>query len=158
MFFLWLVKSSKNLVNNRLADHLKKWGLFSDFQFGFWSSCSNANLLIVVYVRIARAFNRFGATWALALDISKAFNRLWHTGLLHKLNMLHSIFIVKTIFVSSSNENGFVNILRERESILIIVCFTKESKHCNKKVYICIFFTLWKCFISINHILNKIYE
>ena len=35
--------------------------------------------------RIARAFTRSGATRAVALDISKAFNRVWHAGLLHKL-------------------------------------------------------------------------
>ena len=34
---------------------------------------------------IAKAFNRFGATRAAALDISKAFNRVWHAGLPHKL-------------------------------------------------------------------------
>ena len=35
--------------------------------------------------RIARAFNWSGATQAVALDISKAFDRVWHAGLLHKL-------------------------------------------------------------------------
>ena len=35
--------------------------------------------------RIARAFNRSGATCAVALDISKAFDRVFHGGLLHKL-------------------------------------------------------------------------
>ena len=35
--------------------------------------------------RIAGAFNRSGATRAVALDISKAFDRVWHAGLLHKL-------------------------------------------------------------------------
>ena len=34
--------------------------------------------------RIARAFNRSGATQAVALDISKAFDRVWHASLLHK--------------------------------------------------------------------------
>ena len=35
--------------------------------------------------RTARAFNRSGATQAVALDISKAFDKVWHAGLLHKL-------------------------------------------------------------------------
>ena len=72
-------------VNNRIFDHLENCGLFSDFQYGFRSSRSTADLLTVVSDRIARAFNRSGATRAVALDISKAFNRVWHAGLLHKL-------------------------------------------------------------------------
>ena len=39
----------------------------------------------VVSNRIARAFNRSGATRAVALDISKAFDRVWHACLLQKL-------------------------------------------------------------------------
>ena len=35
--------------------------------------------------RIARAFKMSGATQAVALDICKAFDRVWHAGLLHKL-------------------------------------------------------------------------
>ena len=35
--------------------------------------------------RNARAFNRSGANRAVALDISKDFDRVWHTGLHHKL-------------------------------------------------------------------------
>ena len=58
---------------------------FSDFQYGFRSSRSTADLLTVVSDRIARAFNRSGATRAVALDISKAFDRVWHADLLHKL-------------------------------------------------------------------------
>ena len=43
------------------------------------------DLLAIVSDRIARAFNRSGATQAVALDISKAFDRVWHAGLFHKL-------------------------------------------------------------------------
>ena len=41
-------------------------------------------IFLVVSDIIARAFNRSGATQAVALDIYKAFDRVWHTGLLHK--------------------------------------------------------------------------
>ena len=58
---------------------------FSDFLYGFRSSLSTADLLTSVSDGIARAFNRSGATRAVALDISKAFDRVWHAGLLHKL-------------------------------------------------------------------------
>ena len=78
-------KVFEKLVNNRIVGHLEKCGLFSDFQYGFRSSRSTADLLSVVSDRIARAFNRSGATRAVALDISKAFDRVWHAGLLHKL-------------------------------------------------------------------------
>ena len=55
--------------------------------------------------RIARAFNRSGATRAVALDISKAFNRVCHAGLLHKLNsygILGQIFGLISSFLSNS--------------------------------------------------------
>ena len=72
-------------VNNRVVDHLEKCGLSSDFQYGFRSSRSTADLLTVVSGRIARVFSRSGATRAIALDTSKAFDRVCHVGLLHKL-------------------------------------------------------------------------
>ena len=80
-------KVFEKLVNNSTVDQLENCGLFSDFQYGFRSSRSTTDLLTVVSDRIARAFNRSGATRAVALDISKAFDRVWHAGLLHKLNM-----------------------------------------------------------------------
>ena len=73
------------LVNYRIVDCLEKCDLFSDFQYGFGSSRSTAVPLKVVSNRIARAFNRSGATRPVVLDISKAFDRVWHAGLYQKL-------------------------------------------------------------------------
>ena len=69
-------KVFEKLVNNRIVDPLEKYGLFSDFQYGFRSSQSTADLQRVVSDRIPRAFNRSGDTRAVALDISKAFDRV----------------------------------------------------------------------------------
>ena len=49
-------KVFEKLVNNRIVDHLEICGLFSDFQYGFRSSRSTADLLTVVSDRTARAF------------------------------------------------------------------------------------------------------
>ena len=78
-------KVFEKLVNNRIVDHLEKCGLFSDFQYGFRSSQSTADLLKVLSDRIARVFDSSGATRTMALDISKAFGRVGHAGFLHKL-------------------------------------------------------------------------
>ena len=42
--------------------------------------------------RIARAFNRSGATRAVAIYISKASVRVWHAGLVHKLKACVLLF------------------------------------------------------------------
>ena len=47
-------KVFEKLVNNRIVDHLEKCVLFSDFQYGFRSSRSTADLLTIVSDRIAR--------------------------------------------------------------------------------------------------------
>ena len=73
-----------NEVNNSIAYHLEKYGLFSDFQYGFRSSQSTADLTVKPD-RIARAFNRSGTIRAVVLDISKTFDRVCLAGLLHKL-------------------------------------------------------------------------
>ena len=78
-------KIFEKLLNNRIFDYLENCSLFSDFQYGFRSSRSTADLLTVASDRIARAFNRSWDTRAVTLDISKAFDRVWHVGLLHKL-------------------------------------------------------------------------
>ena len=64
------VLSLVSKVFEKLVDHLEKCGLFSDFQDGFRSSRPTGDLQTVVSHRIARAFNRSGATRAVALDIS----------------------------------------------------------------------------------------
>ena len=68
-------KVFKKLVSNRIVDHLEKCSLFSDVHYGFRSFRSTADLLTVMSGRIGRAFNRPGATRAVAHDIFQAFDR-----------------------------------------------------------------------------------
>ena len=64
---------------------------------------------------IARAFNRSWATQAVTLDILKAFDRVWHAGLLHKLK---SYGISGQIFdrISSFLSNGWFRVVLDGKS------------------------------------------
>ena len=61
-------------------------------------------LRTVVSDRVTRTFNRSGANRAVAFDISKAFDRVWHACLLHKLKSCGiSVQIFGFIFSFLSN-------------------------------------------------------
>ena len=80
---------------------------FFDSQYGFRSSWSTADLLTVVSDRIAGAFNRSGAIWAVALDISKDFDSVWHAGLLHKFKSYGISGQIFGLFIIFVVINGF---------------------------------------------------
>ena len=85
---------------------------FSDFQYSFRSSRSTADLFTVVSDRNARGFNESGATRAVALDISKAFHRVWHAGLLHILKpygISGQIFGLTSSFLSNTRLRVVLN-------------------------------------------------
>ena len=105
----------EKLVNNRIVDHLEKCGLFPDFQYGFSYSSSTADLLTVASDRIAITFNGSGATRAVALDLSKAFDKVLHAGLLHKLK---SFGISSQIFdlISSFLSNRWLQVVLDGKS------------------------------------------
>ena len=97
-------KVFEKLVSNMIVDYPEKCDLFSDFQYGFRSCRSTADLLTVVSDSIARAFKRSGATRAVALDRVKVFDRVWHAGLLYKLKsygILGQIFGLISSFLSN---------------------------------------------------------
>ena len=81
-------KIFEKLVNNRHVDHIEKCGLFSDFQYGFRSSRLSASF---VSDRITRAFSGCGATYAVVLGTSKAFESVGHLCLLHKVKSSQGI-------------------------------------------------------------------
>ena len=118
-------KVFEKLVNNKIFDHLDKCDLFSYFQYDF-SSRSTADLLTVVSNRIARTFNRSGATQAVVLDISKAFDRVWHAGLLHKLT---SYGISGQIFgvISSFLSNSWLQVALDGNNIQLMLEFLKAQ-------------------------------
>ncbi len=61
------------------------FNLLSDHQYGFRKGRSAGDLLAFLSDSCSSSLSRFGETFAVALDISKAFVRVWHKALLSKL-------------------------------------------------------------------------
>ncbi len=81
-----LSKAFETILNRKFLKHLSSFSLLSDHQYGFRKRCCTGDLLAFLSDFWSSSFSRFSETFAVALDISKAFDRVWHTALLSKLS------------------------------------------------------------------------
>ena len=74
-------------VFDEIYDHLSIHGLLTDKQSGFRPGDSTVNQLISITHQIYKAFDEVPSkeTRAVFLDLLKAFDRVWHEGLIYKL-------------------------------------------------------------------------
>ena len=76
-------KIFERILNDQIWKHLEAFKLLSDVQFGFRHQRSSADLLALLTEHISKVLDKRGESRSVALDISKAFDRVWHGGLLH---------------------------------------------------------------------------
>ncbi|GBP08248.1 RNA-directed DNA polymerase from mobile element jockey [Eumeta japonica] len=94
-----LAKLFERVLKTRLSNHLFGKGLIIDEQFGFRPahSCPQQVLRPVEYVM--EGFKTKQKTVSVFFDVAKAFDRVWHAGLVHKLYSLEVpdrlIFIIQ---------------------------------------------------------------
>ncbi len=79
-----LSKVFGSFLNRKILKHLSTSNLPSDRQYGFRKECSTVDLAFLTN-SWSSSLDCFGETFAVALDISKAFDRVWHKALLSKL-------------------------------------------------------------------------
>ena len=78
-------KAFESILNKMILKHLSAHNLLSDRQYGFRKGRSTGDLLAFLTESWSSSFRNFGETFAVALDISKAFDRVWHKSLISKL-------------------------------------------------------------------------
>ena len=76
-------KVFETLLNT--SQHLESNNLLSDHQYGFRKARSTGDLLSHLTHTWSSSLRNFGESFVAALDISKAFDRVWHKALLAKL-------------------------------------------------------------------------
>ena len=80
-----IAKVFESILNSHFLNHLEKNLLLSDHQYGFRKARSTGDLLSYLTHRWSSSLRDFGESFVVALDISKAFDRVWHKALLAKL-------------------------------------------------------------------------
>nr|CAI5837953.1 unnamed protein product [Callosobruchus analis] len=78
-------KVMETVINTQVLNHMDNNNIIHDRQYGFRKHRSTGDLLAYVTNMWNRAIENHGESRAVELDISKAFDRVWHLGLLAKL-------------------------------------------------------------------------
>ena len=86
-----LDKVFERLVFKHLFNHLRDNNILKSFQSGFIPGDSTTNQLTFLYNTFCQALDAGKEVRAVFCDISKAFDRVWHAGLLQNLNQLESL-------------------------------------------------------------------
>ena len=80
-----VAKVFETLLNSHFIKHLESNNLLSDHQYGFRKARFTGDLLSYLTHTLSPSLWNFGESFVVALDISKAFDRVWHKALLVKL-------------------------------------------------------------------------
>ncbi|KZR98229.1 putative Pol protein, partial [Daphnia magna] len=80
-----LCKVLERIMNNRLKWYAEKNRLLPKFQTGFRNGCTTTDNLIRLESAINNGFNENKSTTAVFLDIEKAYDSTWITGLIYKI-------------------------------------------------------------------------
>jgi hypothetical protein len=83
-----MAKLLEKLILKRLNPIISKYQLIPPHQFGFRSKHSTIDQVHRITEVIEKALEEQKVCSALFLDVSQAFDRVWHDGLLHKLRSL----------------------------------------------------------------------
>lgn len=93
-----LGKILEKLIYSRLIDHIEDKQLLPDFQFGFRKGHSTIHQAMRIKQFIASNKRRKWSTGMVFLDVEKAFDSIWHDGLIYKLIKLKlPTFLIRMI-------------------------------------------------------------
>lgn len=106
-----LSKVFEKIVYRKLNNYIIEHNIIPNFQFGFQKLHSTTHALFKFHHEITKNLNEKRCTAVCSLDIEKAFDKVWHPGLLYKLQKINvPLFIIKIIQSYLLNRSFFVKI------------------------------------------------
>ncbi len=112
-------KVMERIMFKNIYNHLHMNQLIYDKQSGFLPGHSTVYQLIDIYNQICQSFNARQTTCMVFCDISKAFDRVWHKGLIFKL---------KQNGINGNILDWIEDYLTSRKQSVSIRCSTSETK------------------------------
>ena len=112
-------KILEKIVFDKVYSYLNENNLLSKNQSGFRPGDSTIYQLLSITSDIFESFEKHDETRALFLDISKAFDKVWHEGLIFKL---------KSNGISGNLLSFFSNYLRNRQQRVVLNGITSDWK------------------------------
>ncbi|GFU54914.1 RNA-directed DNA polymerase from mobile element jockey [Trichonephila clavipes] len=89
-----IAKIYEKILLSRIEQHTTDNSIILDFQHGFRKETSTCHQLLRVANNVIHGFNHSKTTEGLFLDVEKAFDRLWHNGLIYKMiNLLYPDYL-----------------------------------------------------------------
>ena len=106
-----LSKVVESIIHNRLLSHFTENDIISEKQAAYLRGDSTTNQLLYLVHQIRSAWHRGEVAQVAALDVHAAFDKVWHSGLLAKLDQ---------IGVTGQCHNLFRSYLSDRRQIVVV--------------------------------------
>jgi hypothetical protein len=132
-----LGKVFEKIIANELLNFFDNNNLINIEQFGFRRSCSTVHQIKRIINHIRDGFNKKISTGLILMDVEKAFDSVWHNGLLHKLrNAGIGIHLLKIVQSFLHKRSFLVNVETETSDILPIQAGVPQGSTLSPLLYI----------------------
>jgi hypothetical protein len=84
-----IVKIAERMIQARLVGFLDKYDIINKYQSGFRNHRSTTDNLLFFTQKALEAFDDNKKVCGVVFDIRKAFDKVWHAGLLFKMNKMN---------------------------------------------------------------------
>ena len=88
-----LTKIDEGIFADRLKLYIEAYNIIPKHQFGFMKNQSTIQQIHIVVNKIYTDFDNKRFCVSIFIDVAKAFDKVWHEGLLYKLNFSLKLFI-----------------------------------------------------------------
>jgi hypothetical protein len=121
-------KLAERLVKTRLYKELENMKIIVDQQSGFREGRSTSDNLIFFTQKISESLERGRSAIGIFFDISKAFDKVWHNGLIYKLaNIGISKYLIKYIHDFLNNRSFRVKVSNSLSEMFQISCSVPQG-------------------------------